>query len=115
MPRGLLVLLMALLLALRGLLGSAMAMENVPPPAPAPMLHTANADGHAAHCHDGASTPLDDPAAAPCAACDICHTALLLPALAAQASPVAAAAPRAWPGAAFASAPLTPAFKPPIA
>ena len=105
MPRGLLVLLMALLLALRGLLGSAMAMENVPPPAPAPMLHTANADGHAAHC----------PAAAPCAACDICHTALLLPALAAQASPVAAAAPRAWPGAAFASAPLAPAFKPPIA
>lgn len=114
MPRGLLVLLMALLLALRGLLGSAMAIENVPPPAPAPMLHTANADGHAAHCHDGASTP-QDPAAAPCAACDICHTALLLPALAAQAGPVAAAAPRAWPGAAFASAPLAPAFKPPIA
>lgn len=113
MPRGLLVLLMALLLALRGLLGSAMAMENVPPPAP--MLHTASADGHAANCHDGASTPQDDPAAAPCAACDICHTALLLPALAAQASPVAAAAPRAWPGAAFASAPLAPAFKPPIA
>ena len=114
MPRSLLVLLMALLLALRGLLGSAMAMENVPPPAPAPMLHTASADGHAAHCHDGASTP-QDAGAAPCAACDICHTALLLPALAAQASPVAAAAPRAWPGAAFASAPLAPAFKPPIA
>jgi len=106
---------MALLLALRGLLGSAMAMESVPPPAPAPMLHAASADGHTAHCHDGASTPQDDATAVPCAVCDICHTALFLPGLAAQAGPVAAAPPRAWPGAAFASAPQAPALKPPIA
>ncbi len=111
MPRSLLILLMALLLALRGLLGSAMAMESAPPPAPVP--HAASVDGHT-HCHD-ASTPQDDSAAAPCAACDICHTALFLPGLAAQAGPVAAAPPRAWPGAAFASAPQALALKPPIA
>ena len=132
--RRLLSVFMICLLALRGLLGDAMAMEAMPQPVPAPYMHAVahhsasqrlNAIHHriapphadsrdcatlapAAHCHDKA------PDGTHCSSCMLCHSAWSLSNLAVLAAHVDSAAhpQHAPPG--WASAILTSLFKPPI-
>ncbi|MDF1485138.1 hypothetical protein PY257_08080 [Ramlibacter sp. H39-3-26] len=124
---------MAVLLALRGLAGSAMAMDAAPagatghPPAAHAMgdAHSTHA-AHAAHaaCHAQPSTCQADPAPYPdpsghashasCGACQICHSAMLGLPRTAPAMPPQGHAPPAQPHARFTSAEPRQSFKPPI-
>lgn len=123
-----------LLLVLRGLTGTAMAAQFVPE-RPAQAVQASAAAHHAAHgmqadqgagaagvgaaaqaaCHsaagDGCAAHEHSPA---CAACDICHSALLAPP--ALVTPPVPTASQVRPTAAtpFASAPAALAIKPPI-
>lgn len=130
--RACLSLLLILMLALRGLMGDAMAMGMVAPVMPAAMaehhasslvdhadMGTSHTSADSSHCSTG-----DDPAChgehdpaqhgASCSACGICHSAVDLyndAGFAALASPSLA---RASGSALFASALLNQASKPPI-
>lgn len=133
--RRLLSVFMICLLALRGLLGDAMAMDAIPQPAPAPSMHALahlNADMRLSPSHYGtAQTPTDTPDCATpapaahchdkapdgthCSSCMLCHSAWShssAPVVIAANTKSAAHpqhAPSAW-----ASATLIGLFKPPI-
>ncbi|GAB2829023.1 hypothetical protein GCM10027276_34940 [Comamonas piscis] len=136
--RACLSLLLMLMLALRGLMGDAMAMGMVAPVMPAAMAehHSSNMADHAgmdtghvmaasSHCDTGQqvshhSDPSDhsqhDPAqhGASCSACGICHSAVDLFTGAGFAALAAPSLARASGSAPFASALLAQASKPPI-
>ena len=125
---------MICLLALRGLLGDAMAMDAIPQPVPATSTHAAvhhsadtlltptnhgTAQGQtdsrdcaspapAAHCHDKA------PDGTHCSSCMLCHSAWSLSHLAVLAAHADSAAHPQHAPPAWASATLTGLFKPPI-
>ena len=117
--RRVLSLCLVLLLALRGLLGDAMAMGVMPVPAvPAQAQQAQEPHGHhaAGHCADATASAQDGHAdhSAGCSACGICHSAF---------SAVHGALPRLALGegarpphgnAQFASAQAAQATKPPI-
>lgn len=130
---------LVLLLVLRGLVGSAMAAGMVPllPPAP-PGAASASSQAHAAPGHGGAADHGSAAAHAACAeraadhgqspdasahsehaggcsACDICHSAMLTPHGPCLLLPGPAQAGLVRAPARFASAPMAPAIKPPIA
>lgn len=133
--RACLSLLLILMLALRGLMGDAMAMGMVAPVMPAAMaehhassladhadMGTSHTSADSSHCSTG-----DDPAChgdhgkhdpaqhgASCSACGICHSAVDLFNDAGFAALAPALLARASGSAPFASALLTQASKPPI-
>ena len=133
--RACLSLLLILMLALRGLMGDAMAMGMVAPVMPAAMAehhasslvdhadmgtsHASHTSADSSHCSTG-----DDPAChgehdpaqhgASCSACGICHSAVDLFNDAGFAALAAPSLARASGSALFASALLNQASKPPI-
>lgn len=119
-------LALILLLALRGLLGDAMAMGLAPMPADTHTAHTTAAhDSHGSH-HAGQQAYAAHPPAhcaggdgphdrhAACSACGICHSAFPAPAFASALPSAAGGTPHRREGARFASAPPAQAIKPPI-
>lgn len=121
-------LLVALLLALRGLAGGVMAME---PPLPVPAMAVAVAAGHTAAVHEDQRAPEATPACADeragpgcandqhaaghCAACGMCHPAPCALPAALPTAQADTARRDTGPGARFASAPAARAIRPPIA
>ncbi|WP_313076133.1 hypothetical protein [Melaminivora sp.] len=122
-------LLVALLLALRGLAGGAMAMEQ-PLPVAAMAVAVAVA-GHTAAIHEDQRAPEATPACADeragpgcasdqhaaghCAACGMCHPAPCALPAALPTAQADTARRDTGPGARFASAPAARAIRPPIA
>lgn len=111
--RRVLLLLVCLLLALQGLLGSSMALAAWAPPAALDAAHAATSV-----CHETPAAapeqPNDAPAHGLCALCSLCHATPWLGAtVAPRAAPRSAPAPQQH-SPDWQSAALAPALKPPI-